>query len=102
MRELIGKIRNNESSLPKKFAIEKKKETTEIKDIAGEFNNFFTYAGPNLAKKIPNSSNSFTSFLNQTHSIMEKKLPMNKRVQIFMRRNIIILKAVWIPKRSFC
>ena len=23
---------------------------------------------------------------------------MNKRVQIFMRRNIIILKAVWIPK----
>ena len=72
MRELIGKIRNNESSLPKKFVIEKKKETTEIKDIAGEFNNFFTYAGPNLAKKIPNSSNSFTSFLNQTHSIMEK------------------------------
>ena len=50
----------------------KKKRNTEIKDIAGEFNNFFTCVGPNLAKKVPNSSNSFTSFLNQTHSIMEK------------------------------
>ena len=26
MRELIGKIRNNESSLPKKYVIEKKKK----------------------------------------------------------------------------
>ena len=49
-----------------------KKEVTEIKDIAEEFNNFFTNVGPNLAKKVPNSSKSFTSFLNQTHSIMEK------------------------------
>ena len=48
----------------------KKKRNTEIKDIAGEFNNFFTCVGPNLAKKVPSSSNSFTSFLNQTHSIM--------------------------------
>ena len=48
----------------------KKKGNTEIKDIAGEFNNFFTCVGPNLAKKVPSSSNSFTSFLNQTHSIM--------------------------------
>ena len=50
----------------------KKKEVTEIKDIAKEFNNFFMNFGPNLAKKVPNSSNSFTSFLNQTHSIMKK------------------------------
>ena len=46
MRELIGKIRNNESSLPKKLVIEKKeKEITEIKDIAQLFykcfNNIF-------------------------------------------------------------
>ena len=50
----------------------KKKEITEIKDVAEKFNDFFTNVGPNLAKKVPNSSNSFTSFLNQTHSIMEK------------------------------
>ena len=71
MKELIVKVRNTESSLPIKFAIEKE-EVTEIKDIAQEFNNFFTIVGPNLAKKVPNFSNSFTSFLNQTQSIMEK------------------------------
>ena len=71
MKELIGKARNTESSLPIKLVIEKK-EVTDIKDIAEEFNNFFTNVAPNLAKKVPNSSNSCTSFLNQTHSIMEK------------------------------
>ena len=30
--------------------------------------------GPNLAEKLPNSSNPFTSFLNQSDNIMEKKL----------------------------
>ena len=52
MKELIGKTRNTESSLPIKLVIEKK-EVTEIKDIAEEFNNFFTNVGPNLAKKVP-------------------------------------------------
>ena len=47
--------------LPIKHVIEKK-EVTEIKDIAEEFDNFFTNVGPNLAKKVPISSNSFTSF----------------------------------------
>ena len=36
MKELIGKIRNTELSLPNKPAIEKK-EITEIKDKAEEF-----------------------------------------------------------------
>ena len=58
MKELIGKIRNTES-------IFWKKKITEIKDIAEEFDNFFTNVGPSLAKKVPNSSNSFTSFSNQ-------------------------------------
>ena len=33
---------------------------------------FLTNVGPNLAENVPNSSNQFTSFLNQTHMIMEK------------------------------
>ena len=52
MKELIGKIRNIESSLPKTFVI-LKKEMSEIKVIAEEFHNFFTNVGPNLAKKSP-------------------------------------------------
>ena len=71
MKKLIGKASNAESSLPIKLVIEEK-EVTEIKDIAEEFNNFFTNVERNLAEKVSNSSNSFTSFLNQTHSIMEK------------------------------
>ena len=83
MKELIVKVRNTESSLPIKFAIEKE-EVTEIKDIAQEFNNFFTIVGPNLAKKVPNFSNSFTSFLNQTQSIMEKNsLSINELKEAF-------------------
>ena len=80
MKELIGKIRNTASSLPKKLVIEKK-EITEIKDIGEEFHNFFSNVGPKLANKVPNSSNSYTTFLNQTHSIMGKKLAIDKRVK---------------------
>ena len=57
MKELIGKARNTESSLPIKLVIEKK-EVTEIKDIAKKFNNFFTNVGPNLAKKVPKFQSS--------------------------------------------
>ena len=39
-----------------------KKEVTEIKDIAEEFNNFFTNVGPNVAKK--------SSQILQTHSLV--------------------------------
>ena len=46
----------------------------EIKDIAEEFNNFFTNVGPKLTENLPNSSNAITSFLNQ-------KLAINKRVK---------------------
>ena len=35
MKELIGKIRNTESTLSKKFVIEKR-EITKIRNIAGE------------------------------------------------------------------
>ena len=71
MKKLIGKIHNSESSSTKKLAFGKE-EVTEIKDIAEEFNNFFTNVGPNLYQKVANSSKSFISFLNKTHSIMEK------------------------------
>ena len=75
MKELIGEARNTESSLPTKLVIEKK-EVTEIKDIAEEQKNLITFyeCWAKFSQKVPNSSNSFTSFLNQTHSITEKNL----------------------------
>ena len=53
MKELIGKIRNTESQVYLKSMSLKKKEITEIKDIAEVFNNFLTNVGPNLAIKVP-------------------------------------------------
>ena len=49
MKELIGKIHNTASSLPKKLFIEKK-EITETKDIGEQFGNCFSNVGPKLAK----------------------------------------------------
>ena len=55
LKKLMSKTRNTESSSPKKLVTEKKnekeKEITEIKNIAEEFYNFFTNAGPNLTQK---------------------------------------------------
>ena len=44
MKELIGKTRNTESSLPIKLVIEKK-EVTEIKDIAENLITFLRMLG---------------------------------------------------------
>ena len=82
MKEVISKIRNTESSSPKKHVFEKQ-ETTEIKYIAEEFNNFFKNVGPRFAKKVSNSSNSFTSFLNKTDTIKEKKVSINELKEAF-------------------
>ena len=61
MKELIGKIHNTASSLPKKLVIEKK-EITETKDIGEQFGNCFSNVGPKLAK------NQFQIL--QTHSLV--------------------------------
>ena len=55
MKELIGKVKIKKSSLPFKIVIDKTDILGE-KNIANEFNNFFTDIGLKLAKKIPESS----------------------------------------------
>ena len=44
-----------------------------VKKTANEFNNFFTDIGLKLAKKIPESSQPFESFMKKVHSEMENK-----------------------------
>ena len=48
------------------------KEVTETKDLIEKTNNFVIKLGRNLRKKARNSSNPYTSFLNQTHNLMRK------------------------------
>ena len=62
MKEITGKKKTKSDNLPKML----KTETGIIHDqkqIAHEFNNFFTNIGQNLANKIPVAHKSFEDYL---------------------------------------
>ena len=72
MKELTGIVKIKKSSLPFKIVTDKT-ETLGETNIANEFNNFFTDIGLKLAKKIPESSQSFESYMKEVNSEMEDK-----------------------------
>ena len=72
MKELIGKVKIKKSSLPFKIVIDKTDILGE-KNIANEFNNFFTDIDLKLAKKIPESTQPFESYVKKVNSEMENK-----------------------------
>ena len=69
MKELIGKARRIENKFPNKLVINNK-DISEPKDIAEQFNKFFTNIGPKLASNIPEATKPFQSFLNETQTTM--------------------------------
>ena len=71
-KNFLARSKSKKSSLPFKIIIDK----TEIlgeKNITNEFNNFFTDIGLKLAKKIPESSQPFESYMKKLNSEMENK-----------------------------
>ena len=62
MKDLIGKAKMNKSSLPQKIRV-KKTDIFQRKKIATEFNRFFANVGPMLTKEIPESEDTFKSYL---------------------------------------
>ena len=72
MKELIGKAKMNESLLPQKIRV-KKTDIFDQEKIATEFNRFFANVGPMLAKQIPESKNTFESYLVKTSAKMQHK-----------------------------
>ena len=88
MKELIGKVKIKKSSLPFKIVIDKTDILGE-KNIANEFNNFFTDIGLKLAKKIPESSQPFESYMKKVNSEMENKpLSINELKDAFFSLKI--------------
>ena len=87
MKELISKVKIKESSLPFKVVIDK----TEIrgeKNIANEFNNLCTDIGLKLAKKIPQTSQPFESYMKKVNSEIENKpLSINELKDAFFCKN---------------
>lgn len=71
MKELIGKVKINKSSLPSNIVTDK----TEVlvKQTANKFNNFFINIALRLAGKIPESSEPFESYMKNVGSEMEDK-----------------------------
>ena len=69
MKVLIGKTKMNKSSLSQKIRV----KITDIFDqekIAVEFNRFFANVGPILAEQVPESENTFESYLVKTSTTM--------------------------------
>ena len=62
MKEIIGKKKCNNETLPKHL-IADKIEINDAKSIAEKFNEFFVSIWPNLANKIPQCDLTFKSYL---------------------------------------
>ena len=74
MKVIIGKSKVYNDNFPKILNFDKK-EITDKKTIAEEFNSYFINVGPKLATKIPPSNTNFESYLpNITTSFLEKPL----------------------------
>ena len=83
MKELIGKVKINKSSLPFKIVTNKTEILGET-NLVNEFNNFFTDIGLKLAKKIPESSQPFERYMKNVSSEIENKpLSFNELKMIF-------------------
>ena len=55
MKEVIGKKKCNNETLPKHLIVDKIEinDAKKLRSIAEKFNQFFVNIGPNLANKIP-------------------------------------------------
>ena len=62
MKEIIGKKKCNNETLPKHLIVDKI-EMHDAKSIAEKFNEFFVKIGPHLANKIPQCKLTFKSYL---------------------------------------
>ena len=69
MKEIIGKSKIRQDNFPQKIKLEDKEISTK-QHIAEEFNNFFVNIGPNLARKIPQSSHDFISYVEKETNIL--------------------------------
>ena len=88
MKELIGKIKLKSSNLPRRITVNEV-DIFDKRKIANEFNAFFTNIGSKLARKIPNASTTFESYINKPDSTMKtKQLSMNELKDAFFSLKI--------------
>ena len=71
MKEIIGKKKCNNETLPKHLIVDKI-EIHDAKSIAEKFNEFFVNIGPNLANKIPQCNLTFKSYLPTVNTTLKE------------------------------
>ena len=89
MKEIIGKKKCNNETLPKHLIVDKI-EIHDAKSIAEKFNEFFVNIGPNLANKIPQCNLTFKSYLPTVNTTLkETVLSKNEFEEAFktLKRN---------------
>ena len=67
MKEILGKRTTKSSTLQTKITVNKT-DIFDAKQIADEFNKFFTNIGTELANKIPNASNPVDSYITEVNT----------------------------------
>ena len=88
IKDVIGKSKCTQNNFPKKI-IHESKTITDSHIIAQKFNSFYTNIGPNLAKKIENSSISFESYIKKCkHKQPEQTLSVNELKVAFFSLDI--------------
>ena len=70
-KQIIGKSKIHSKTLSKRISVNGNDIYSEC-EIASHFNKYFVDIGPTLAKNIPPSTNSFTSYLSQTQILLKK------------------------------
>ena len=69
MKEISGKMKSTTNSLPKTIKVGNQ-NYYEHKNIANEFNKFFTQVGPNLASKIPKVNTQIEEYIAQYENVI--------------------------------
>ena len=88
IKDAIGTSRCTQHTFPKKI-IHESKTFTDTNLIAQEFHSFYTNIGPNLAKKIDNSSMRFESYVKKCKNKQpEKPLSINELKDAFSSLDI--------------
>ena len=92
MKEIIGKKKRNNKTLPKHLIVYKI-EIGDAKSIAKKFNEFFVKIGPDLANKIPQRDLTFKSNLPTVNATLKETVKMNlkKHLERSKKKKVLAL-----------
>ena len=80
MKEVFGKKKCNNETLPKHLIVDKS-EINDAKSIAEKYNEFFVNIGLNLANKIPQCDLTFESYLPTVNTTLNEAVLSKDKIE---------------------